>query len=527
MTAQRKQRALLTIRFLIVLLSVASILVVAISVLGLSFHSQREILINGALNYNYAYATKMASSIDDFLLAAQNKLRFSARAISQNFSDRSTLEREASRLREQDNSFNSVVIVDDESEVLATNPELGITGRRLTSENNRILQEGRTPFISAPFMATTGRLLISISQPVFNDNDRYLGYISGTIYLEQPSILNRILADHFYRDDSYVYAFDTTRRIIYHPDPTRIGEVVETNDAINSTVAGKDGAQRLVNSVGVDMLAGFAIVPDLGWGVVAQSPTRSVLQPLKELNARLFYYSLPLLILVAGLIWLFSSLISRPLTRLADCAESLSENRSIEQIRTTPAWYFELARLREALLLGATLANEHIGKLRHDVRTDGLTGLLNRREFDRTLEAWRGVKYQGSLITLDIDHFKQINDTYGHDVGDTVLQQVARMIRSFSRDADKTFRIGGEEFAILLAETGPSAAHEIAERLRREIESTTIAPAGRITVSLGVAHWPTHVTELSKLPKQADLMLYAAKRNGRNRVEMAPDATRS
>jgi two-component system, cell cycle response regulator len=159
--------------------------------------------------------------------------------------------------------------------------------------------------------------------------------------------------------------------------------------------------------------------------------------------------------------------------------------------------------------------------------TDPLTGLSNRRHFTEALarEFPRSVRKNEplSLVMADLDHFKKINDTFGHQEGDTVLTAVAAFIRDLVRSYDVAARYGGEEFAVVLPDTGATQARQFAERLRKGIEE--IAFPGRlqsltVTISIGVATFPTpRIDCVDTLVRSADDALYRAKRNGRNRVE--------
>ena len=161
---------------------------------------------------------------------------------------------------------------------------------------------------------------------------------------------------------------------------------------------------------------------------------------------------------------------------------------------------------------------------------DALTGIFNRRHFTGRFDnEWkRSRRYNRplSLLLLDIDHFKSINDRYGHDVGDQVIIAVARCCGVQTRDSDVVARIGGEEFAILLPETELSDAHVAAERLRRAIAAESITSSAgpiSVTVSIGAALSTTKLNDAAELMKQADDALYAAKRGGRNCVATALD----
>ncbi|MEQ4618043.1 MAG: diguanylate cyclase [Corticimicrobacter sp.] len=168
--------------------------------------------------------------------------------------------------------------------------------------------------------------------------------------------------------------------------------------------------------------------------------------------------------------------------------------------------------------------------LDHAVSYDALTDALSRRVFmERSVAALERLKRRGlqaSVLMLDIDHFKRINDTYGHATGDKVLAQLAATVQQMLRDPDLFGRLGGEEFAVFLPETGRQDALAVAERLRSAIKRIEVeSDAGDavvFTASIGVVHWhAAHHTDMSTLLSRADQALYLAKRGGRDRVELA------
>ncbi|MBC6942730.1 MAG: diguanylate cyclase [Xanthomonadales bacterium] len=163
-------------------------------------------------------------------------------------------------------------------------------------------------------------------------------------------------------------------------------------------------------------------------------------------------------------------------------------------------------------------------ELRRQAKTDILTGLDNRRSFfERAEEEYSRCRRHGhalSLVAIDIDHFKRINDVFGHPVGDLVLQDFAGRCRAALREEDLCARTGGEEFCVLLPEIGLDAAHQLAERLRDIVASDpapAAQPVARLTISLGVASLGEGDSGFGSLFSRADRMLYLAKERGRNR----------
>lgn len=158
--------------------------------------------------------------------------------------------------------------------------------------------------------------------------------------------------------------------------------------------------------------------------------------------------------------------------------------------------------------------------------TDSLTGLMNRRAIEPIIvnEINRMNRYNSpvSLLMLDLDHFKRVNDNYGHDFGDTVLQHVAEMIRSICRKTDNFARWGGEEFVILAADTTADNAVYLAEKIRRQIESSKVESLDDLTVSIGISEYHRG-EDFQVWFKRSDIALYEAKDLGRNRVAVHLD----
>ncbi len=172
-------------------------------------------------------------------------------------------------------------------------------------------------------------------------------------------------------------------------------------------------------------------------------------------------------------------------------------------------------------------------QLREQAHRDGLTGLLNRRYWEQSLER-EFARYQryetpASLVMFDIDHFKPINDNHGHQTGDEVIRETARLIRQHARETDYAGRYGGEEFVLLLPDTTLQGAGQLAERLRQAMERLTVEYLEQrvnVTISLGVAQFNEEMSSAFDLVAAADSALYQSKQAGRNRTTLhTPDGT--
>jgi two-component system, cell cycle response regulator len=186
--------------------------------------------------------------------------------------------------------------------------------------------------------------------------------------------------------------------------------------------------------------------------------------------------------------------------------------------------YFELpaeTRLMVARVLQLVQHRLTIDRLRSEADRDYLTGLANRRRFRKALgqevERWRRYRLPCALLLLDVDFLKKINDAHGHPAGDRVIRYVASALAELSRDNDTAARLGGEEFALLLAGTDLPNAYAAAERLRESVASEPLEEVGAVTISLGVASCPASAQTERELFAAADSSLYRAKREGRNR----------
>ena len=180
------------------------------------------------------------------------------------------------------------------------------------------------------------------------------------------------------------------------------------------------------------------------------------------------------------------------------------------------------------LALQTTKDVKDLAILQQESITDALTGLKNRRYFNQRVieEVALSNRYKLplSLILIDVDHFKKINDTFGHQIGDIVLTNLSKLILETVRDSDIVARYGGEEIAIITPNTAKAEAEQLAERLRAKIETTTVAIVEttqeivQVTISAGICSLSPVITDQNALLEESDQALYLAKKYGRNRV---------
>lgn len=296
--------------------------------------------------------------------------------------------------------------------------------------------------------------------------------------------------------------------------------------------------------------------PGPGWRVIVRQPPQHALAALNRLRATLALPEWIATLLLMVVVYRLASAFSRPLETLAGTAQRISAgeeqvewntnagarelrqlSQAIRQMATTL-----LARRGELAAINASLekkveertealseANRQLAEratlLEQMARSDALTGLGNRMAAAERLTAeyqrFRRSHAPYSVLLMDADHFKRVNDTYGHAVGDQVLQQIAATLHSVARTTDFAARYGGEEFLLLLPDTDAEGAMVLAERVRTAISAASDTVAGVITVSIGAASAQEEDDTHEIIVQRADEALYRAKANGRNRVEGA------
>lgn len=508
-----RKRKGLKLRMILGLLVVGSVVLTAVVGGYLAITANLKSLTSNYLESNYQYAKKLASNTTDLLNIMQNNMNSIAGLAGEpSFSKRDL----NIWFKANEQYFNSVVIVDSERNIQSISPDqsYSLIGSQLTSEASIQAVELRTPLISEPYIAATGRLILLVSSPIYDAKGQYKGFVGGTIYLQEDNVLSRLLSEHFYGNGSYVYVVDKHSHLIFHPDAERINEKIEGNAVINNAIRGISGSTEITNSQGHDFFAGYAYEPKGGWGIVSQTPVTVLNEPLKKLALHIILQALPVCIIILFVAWRVSRYISSPLYELARFSEEavMSKNSIPPEMPKIASLIYEVKQLHQSI-------GNHLNLLNDEIQIDGLTGLANRKKFDLSLEEWMEAEESFAIILLDIDYFKHVNDRYGHAVGDEVLKHLASEMRLCAGQQDVCFRYGGEEFGILVREGGLQKPSAIAENLRLRIAAGPDPNGVAITISMGIALYiPSESITAKELLERADMALYRSKQEGRNRI---------
>jgi diguanylate cyclase (GGDEF)-like protein len=351
-----------------------------------------------------------------------------------------------------------------------------------------------------------------------------------------------------------LFVFDRTGQLIFSPPQYRRQlEAAGQRLPVPLTVATRESGTRPASVVlwadGRDYLTASVrmearnAASDLGWHIVARDPVEIAFADAKRAVRMALVIGLLAAALAAALAWFAARRLSEDLYALADAASRVesgkpgatiplvTHNREVHQLSSALSSMTERliaakgamedqVRLRTLELQAANRA------LDLQARTDALTGLLNRRGFDSRMEfALALARRSGrplSVVSLDVDHFKGVNDRFGHEAGDEVLRRLAQTLQQRLRASDVIARLGGEEFAVVLPDTAAEDALAIAQSIVDGMAAQEDPLVGRITVSAGIASLRDAPDSALELLRRSDAALYAAKGQGRNRVCAEP-----
>ena len=520
----RKVNLATLLSFLVAISVIFTLLILTIS----TYHSNKESLVMTYLSLNSSKAEKMSHSVESLFISMRTNLETTARFLEEHeqMNDQQINE-QLELLRTSSGYFNSLSWVDETGLIRAISPiGNGLKGMKITTGVTKDVLDAKKPMLTSPYIGPSNQLLILMSQPIYAKDGTYRGMIGGTIYLQEPNVLNHILGnDEVEESGSYYFVVGPEGTVLFHPEKRLIGENVSKYPLIRKLTSGKSDMELAASNIGIPMLAAYSYVPEAGWGIVQQTPYSFVQDLLvDQLLQLLKHVLLPFLLLL-----LLSILIARkladPFIRLGNLVNRIAKGKPVPQPLKEKLmkshWNREADLLTKSVAIAIEVIEKNNRRLSHSALTDSLTGLPNRRELDEILSLWSSESRPFSLLILDIDYFKSINDKYGHQQGDETLRKLADAIQSGVRNNDQCFRYGGEEFVLLLPNTDTSGAYNVAEKIREKIEKMDLIPESTVTVSMGLSEFPMHTKSLQELFRLADNALYESKAEGRNRVTIA------
>ena len=404
-----------------------------------------------------------------------------------------------------------------------------------------------SPIIENPF--ATGKTIL-VCEPVFN-KQKFIGIVIAALNLDMIEQYRKGIA---FGESGHSAIVDQAGVVVAHPNADWTVENRDISDwpIVKAMIKGEEGITQFYSAfTQKDMVAAFTTVPEFGWGIM-------VPQLKSEIDERIFASLWPQLkwgvisiIFAIILSILLSKWIANPLTQLVKGTFQLSENRLNGGVLKLPTNSpKELKILSNALDMmtrqfiqiktklenvNNTLQNrvdeateqlrDQNQRLEQMAICDELTGLFNRRGLKQSLEDTLAVTKNSnsvfSVLVCDLDHFKLVNDNYGHRIGDNVLQAFAKIAPTGLREHDYIGRWGGEEFLCVLAGANSETAMQVAERIRSSVQEVAVLPDAlglEITVSIGVATYPHDSDTIDELISCADNALYEAKHTGRNKV---------
>lgn len=400
-----------------------------------------------------------------------------------------------------------------------------------------LAQGGATPPAAARDAQALPAALLAL--PVAARGGQIAGALVAQLSLDYADALRRDLLDGPGAVPAQIWLLARDGRMLLGPKPeSRPFDAPQ----IAHFLAAKFGT--IVDGTGADgTLTGFAVAdgddraPFIDWIVIARQPARSAFGEAWRLAGSILAVGLAVLLLALAIATVLARRIAWPLVNLADRADAIGrtarsemlprQHGSREIVRLSGALRALLRRVGAAearVSLQSAQYAKDMGDLRRMAETDALTGLLNRHAFQREAAlALAGTRTSDSvgLLMVDIDHFKRVNDTHGHQAGDQVLAAVSAAIAEVVRGADRAARIGGEEFVVLTRDVDAAGLVALAERLRAAIGQRQInvgAARIQVTASIGATLAAPEDRDISDVMERADQALYAAKRSGRDRV---------
>ena len=506
------------LRFWIILVTTFSMVVSLSSVLVTSYYVNLQTLSENALDENYSNAKKLSALTNDTFLLMEETLEAQHQNVLANWDNPKKLKELTHILKKSNFNFNSVTIIDANGIGKANTPDLQLVGKTVNTEGVRTGLRLKQNFTSKPYIGPNQKLMLVVSTALYKDG-KYYGMLNGLVWLREKNFLTHLLEETYGNKKHDIAVSDATGTYIYHKNRELIGTKAYKNQAMIDLDNGKSGKSIIKDRTGKRLFAGYTEVPGNQWRIISMIPISKALAPAQIMAIKAATIGLPFVLL--GLLVLIGLIlfITKPLNRLSVLNYDKPINEVIQEVHGFDAPYREVENIQRMVLSFAENQQELLLDLENMTVTDPMTGLANRRRLNQLVKMIKENKEPFGYVLLDIDRFKQVNDTYGHLTGDQVLIRLAEVMRAVTPKAGLPIRIGGEEFAIILQETTPKEVFAFADELRKVIEQTNFPVPQKVTVSIGAGYLDCEFCELSIFYDEVDQQLYKAKENGRNRVE--------
>jgi diguanylate cyclase (GGDEF)-like protein len=395
----------------------------------------------------------------------------------------------------------------------------------------RAVRTGAPFFMGAPAPdVVTGQSMVAMASPVLGANGQVVAVLAGLTSIDAPGFLNPIQSQGIgrtggfllvsARDHLFVAASKPELRLKPVPPPG-------VNALHDRAMAGWRGTGMTLNAFGVEELVAVVGVAQTDWFVVARMPTQEAFETVSVIRSLIVRNALVFMGVMAVALTLTLSWLFRPMKETARQMRKMADG-DIPLSPLTVVRHDEVGEMVEGFNHLMLRLRESEDRLSHMAHHDPLTGLPNRRALvDRAFQCTALAQRQGSqfaLLFVDIDGFKPVNDQWGHDVGDLLLQSLARRLTQTVRQADVVARLGGDEFVVLLTdvpdrERVAAVASKLIGVLSQpcEVRERTVS----VGASIGIALYPSDATDVDDLMGKADQAMYQAKRAGRRTFHFA------
>jgi len=372
--------------------------------------------------------------------------------------------------------------------------------------------------------STAQRPEMLVAVPIRLASGRFLGAIAAKVNLRSVADTLRRFAPG---DAGQVYLMSEEGHLIVSSrgSSADLMKLAYSRDDTRYLLAREGRAIQFASVTGERVVGSVRRIPGLNWIVVTEIPIAEAFRQVARLRNVTALIVASLFAAVGALGYFLGLLIVRPLDRLTQGAGKVAAgDLEVDLPEVTGG---EVGYLTQVFNNMVSRLRETHRELERLSATDPLTGLFNRRRMmealDHEVRRSRRLKHTFAVLMGDVDHFKKYNDANGHPAGDAVLKKVATILREATRDVDVVARYGGEEFFVLMPETEGSGAADVADRVRERLKNEKL-PGGSVTLSFGVAEFPAHGDLGETVIAIADAALYQAKREGRDRVVLAPGA---